>query len=243
MSEHKVVLITGASSGIGEATARKLAADGHHVFIGARRTERLEHLVQEIGDANGGAAFRKLDVTDLADVQSFVETARERFGRVDVVVNNAGVMPLSPLAALNIDEWTRMLDVNVRGVLNGIAAALPVMRAQGNGHFVNIASVGAYEVVPTAAVYCATKFAVRAISEGLRQESSGDVRVTVVSPGVTESELADSISDDMAREDMKAYRAVALPAAAIANAIAFAIDQPADVDVNEIVVRPAASAQ
>ncbi|PBC51612.1 MULTISPECIES: SDR family oxidoreductase [Rhodococcus] len=243
MSEHKVVLITGASSGIGEATARKLAADGHHVFIGARRTERLEHLVQEIGDANGGAAFRKLDVTDLADVQSFVETARERFGRVDVVVNNAGVMPLSPLAALNIDEWNRMLDVNVRGVLNGIAAALPVMRAQGNGHFVNIASVGAYEVVPTAAVYCATKFAVRAISEGLRQESSGDVRVTVVSPGVTESELADSISDDMAREDMKAYRAVALPAAAIANAIAFAIDQPADVDVNEIVVRPAASAQ
>ncbi|NHU46666.1 SDR family oxidoreductase [Rhodococcus sp. A14] len=243
MSEHKVVLITGASSGIGEATARKLAADGHHVFIGARRTERLEHLVQEIGDANGGAAFRKLDVTDVADVQSFVETARERFGRVDVVVNNAGVMPLSPLAALNIDEWNRMLDVNVRGVLNGIAAALPVMRAQGNGHFVNIASVGAYEVVPTAAVYCATKFAVRAISEGLRQESSGDVRVTVVSPGVTESELADSISDDMAREDMKAYRAVALPAAAIANAIAFAIDQPADVDVNEIVVRPAASAQ
>ena len=243
MSEHKVVLITGASSGIGEATARKLAADGHHVFIGARRTERLEHLVQEIGDANGGAAFRKLDVTDVADVQSFVETARERFGRVDVVVNNAGVMPLSPLAALNIDEWNRMLDVTVRGVLNGIAAALPVMRAQGNGHFVNIASVGAYEVVPTAAVYCATKFAVRAISEGLRQESSGDVRVTVVSPGVTESELADSISDDMAREDMKAYRAVALPAAAIANAIAFAIDQPADVDVNEIVVRPAASAQ
>ncbi|MFC9761829.1 SDR family oxidoreductase [Rhodococcus jostii] len=243
MSEHKVVLITGASSGIGEATTRKLAADGHQVFLGARRTERLEHLVQEIGYAGGSAAFRKLDVTDVADVQSFVEAARERFGRVDVVVNNAGVMPLSPLAALKIDEWNQMLDVNVRGVLNGIAAALPVMQSQGSGHFVNIASVGAYEVVPTAAVYCATKFAVRAISEGLRQESSGDVRVTVVSPGVTESELADSISDDKAREDMKAYRAVALPAAAIANAIAFAIDQPADVDVNEIIVRPAASAQ
>ncbi|MFD7011437.1 SDR family oxidoreductase [Rhodococcus jostii] len=243
MSERKVVLITGASSGIGEATTRRLAADGHQVFLGARRTGRLEHLVQEIGDAGGSAAFRKLDVTDVADVQAFVEAAREHFGRVDVVVNNAGVMPLSPLAALKIDEWNRMLDVNVRGVLNGIAAALPVMRSQGSGHFVNIASVGAYEVVPTAAVYCATKFAVRAISEGLRQESSGDVRVTVVSPGVTESELADSISDDKAREDMKAYRAVALPAAAIANAIAFAIDQPADVDVNEIIVRPAASAQ
>ncbi|WAM14778.1 MULTISPECIES: SDR family oxidoreductase [Rhodococcus] len=242
MSERKVVLITGASSGIGEATARKLAADGHQVFLGARRTERLEHLVREIG-VGGGAAFRKLDVTDVADVQSFVEAARDHFGRVDVVVNNAGVMPLSPLAALKIDEWNRMLDVNVRGVLNGIAAALPVMRSQGSGHFVNMASVGAYEVVPTAAVYCATKFAVRAISEGLRQESSGDVRVTVVSPGVTESELADSISDDTAREDMKAYRAVALPAVAIANAIAFAIDQPADVDVNEIIVRPAASAQ
>ncbi|TCN43613.1 NADP-dependent 3-hydroxy acid dehydrogenase YdfG [Rhodococcus sp. SMB37] len=243
MSERKVVLITGASSGIGEATTRRLAADGHQVFLGARRTGRLEHLVQEIGDAGGSAAFRKLDVTDVADVQAFVEAAREHFGRVDVVVNNAGVMPLSPLAALKIDEWNRMLDVNVRGVLNGIAAALPVMQSQGSGHFVNIASVGAYEVVPTAAVYCATKFAVRAISEGLRQESSGDVRVTVVSPGVTESELADSISDDKAREDMKAYRAVALPAAAIANAIAFAIDQPADVDVNEIIVRPAASAQ
>lgn len=243
MSERKVVLITGASSGIGEVTTRRLAADGHQVFLGARRTGRLEHLVQEIGDAGGSAAFRKLDVTDVADVQAFVEAAREHFGRVDVVVNNAGVMPLSPLAALKIDEWNRMLDVNVRGVLNGIAAALPVMQSQGSGHFVNIASVGAYEVVPTAAVYCATKFAVRAISEGLRQESSGDVRVTVVSPGVTESELADSISDDKAREDMKAYRAVALPAAAIANAIAFAIDQPADVDVNEIIVRPAASAQ
>jgi NADP-dependent 3-hydroxy acid dehydrogenase YdfG len=238
MSEHKSVLITGASSGIGEAAARKLAADGHRVFLGARRTERLEHLVREIVDAGGSAAFRKLDVTDVADVQSFVEAAREPFGRVDVMVNNAGVMPLSPLAALKIDEWNRMLDVNVRGVLNGIAAALPVMQAQGAGHFVNIASVGAYEVVPTAAVYCATKFAVRAISEGLRQESSGDIGVTVVSPGVTESELADSISDETARKDMKAYRAVALPAASIASAIAFAIDQPVGVDVSEIIVRP-----
>lgn len=159
------------------------------------------------------------------------------------MVNNAGLMPLSPLEALRTEEWDRMIDVNVRGVLHGIAAALPVMRAQGGGHFVNIASVGAYEVSPTAAVYCATKFAVRAISEGLRQESAGDIRVTLVSPGVTESELADGISDPEARKAMRAYRAVALPASAIAEAIAYALSQPRQVDVNEIVVRPAASAQ
>ncbi|WP_030622296.1 SDR family oxidoreductase [Streptomyces sclerotialus] len=239
----KVVAVTGASSGIGEATARRLAADGHRLFLGARRAERLEALVKEITTADGTAAFRRLDVTDAADVRDFVSAARERYGRVDVVVNNAGVMPLSPLEALRVDEWNRMIDVNVRGVLNGIAAALPSMRAQGGGHFVNIASVGAYEVSPTAAVYCATKFAVRAISEGLRQESAGDIRVTLVSPGVTESELADGISDPVAGEAMKTYRAVALPAAAIAEAIAYAVSQPPQVDVNEIVVRPAASAQ
>ncbi|WP_443334578.1 SDR family oxidoreductase [Streptomyces sp. ZAF1911] len=182
-------------------------------------------------------------VTDAADVRAFVAAAREHYGRVDVMVNNAGVMPLSPLEALKVDEWDRMIDVNVRGVLHGIAAALPVMRAQGGGHIVNIASVGAYEVSPTAAVYCATKFAVRAISEGLRQESDGTVRVTLVSPGVTESELAEGISDPVAREAMKTYRAVALPASAIAEAIAYAVAQAAGVDVNEIVVRPAASAR
>ncbi|MFD6860019.1 SDR family oxidoreductase [Rhodococcus sp. NPDC060090] len=243
MIEPKTVLITGASSGIGAATARALADDGHQVFLGARRAEHLEHLVQEIVAAGGVAAFRRVDVTDTTDVRSFVSSAREHFGRVDVLVNNAGVMPLSPLAALKVDEWNRMIDVNIRGVLNGIAAALPVMQAQGSGHIVNIASVGAHEVVPTGAVYCATKHAVWAISEGLRQESSGDVRVTVVSPGVTESELAESISDESARKEMRVYRAVALPAEAISRAIAYAIDQPADVDVNEIIVRPVASAQ
>ncbi|MFF3273817.1 SDR family oxidoreductase [Streptomyces chrestomyceticus] len=242
-TDGKVVLITGASSGIGEATARRLAADGHHVFLGARRTDRLAELAGRLGDGGGSAAYRRLDVTDAADVRSFVDAARATFGRVDVLVNNAGVMPLSPLEALRTEEWDRMLDVNVRGVLHGIAAALPVMRAQGGGHFVNIASVGAYEVSPTAAVYCATKFAVRALSEGLRQESGGDIRVTVVSPGVTESELADGIGDPLAREAMRSYRAVALPAAAVADAIAFAVGRPADVDVNELVVRPAASAQ
>ncbi|MER6253262.1 SDR family oxidoreductase [Streptomyces sp. NPDC001584] len=242
-NEAKVVAITGASSGIGEATARRLAADGHRLLLGARRSDRLDALTREINGAGGTAAFQRLDVTDAADVGAFVAAAREHYGRMDVMVNNAGVMPLSPLDALKVDEWDRMIDVNVRGVLHGIAAALPVMRAQGGGHFVNVASVGAYEVSPTAAVYCATKFAVRAISEGLRQESDGSVRVTLVSPGVTESELAEGISDPAAREAMKAYRAVALPASAIAEAIAYAVAQPAEVDVNEIVVRPAASAQ
>ncbi|MFF4398571.1 SDR family oxidoreductase [Streptomyces sp. NPDC001480] len=239
----KVVAVTGASSGIGEATARRLAADGHRLLLGARRTDRLDALTREITATGGTAAFRRLDVTDAADVRAFVSAACDRYGRVDVVVNNAGVMPLSPLEALKTDEWDRMIDVNVRGVLHGIAAALPVMHAQGDGHFVNVASVGAYEVSPTAAVYCATKFAVRAISEGLRQESTGNIRVTLVSPGVTESELADSISDPAAREAMKSYRSVALPAPAIAEAIAYAVSQPSHVDVNEIVVRPAASAQ
>ncbi|MFI8387653.1 SDR family oxidoreductase [Streptomyces sp. NPDC085540] len=242
-NEAKVVAITGASSGIGEATARRLAADGHRLLLGARRGDRLAALSREINEAGGTAAFQRLDVTDAADVQAFVAAAREHYGRLDVMVNNAGVMPLSPLAALKVDEWDRTIDVNVKGVLHGIAAALPVMRAQGGGRFVNVASVGAYEVSPTAAVYCATKFAVRALSEGLRQESDGSVRVTLVSPGVTESELAEGISDPAAREAMKAYRAVALPASAIAGAIAYAVAQPAEVDVNEIVVRPAASAQ
>ncbi|MFK0015462.1 SDR family oxidoreductase [Streptomyces sp. NPDC091027] len=239
----KVVAITGASSGIGEATARRLAADGHALMLGARRVERLAALGREIEAAGGTVAFRRLDVTDAEDVREFVAAADERYGRVDVLVNNAGVMPLSPLAALEAGEWDRMIDVNVRGVLHGIAAALPVMRARGAGHIVNIASVGAHEVSPTAAVYCATKFAVRAISEGLRQESGGVVRVTLVSPGVTESELADGIWDPAAREAMRAYRAVALPASAVAGAVAYAVSQPAEVDVNEIVVRPAASAQ
>ncbi|MEU9075502.1 SDR family oxidoreductase [Kitasatospora sp. NPDC048538] len=239
----KVVLVTGASSGIGEATARRLAADGHRLLLGARRADRLAALAGELEAAGGTAAFRRLDVTDAADVRAFVSEARSRYGRVDVLVNNAGVMPLSPLEALRTDEWDRMIDVNLRGVLHGIAAALPVMRAQGGGHLVNVASVGAYEVSPTAAVYCATKFAVRAITEGLRQECGGDIRVTLVAPGVTESELADGIADPTAREAMRTYRAVALPASAVADAIAYAVSQPREVDVNELVVRPTASAQ
>ena len=242
MSENpKTVLITGASSGIGEAAALRLAADGHRLFLGARRTDRLEALVERIRAAGGTASSRRLDVTDAEDVHRFVADAADTYDGVDVMVNNAGVMPLSALAEDKVDEWNRMIDVNIRGVLHGISAALPVMRGNGGGHIVNVASIGAHEVEPTAAVYCATKFAVWAISEGLRKEQPGNIRVTVISPGVTESELAESISDPHARDAMRDYRAIAIPATAIADAIAFAIGQPPEVDVNEIIVRPAAS--
>jgi NADP-dependent 3-hydroxy acid dehydrogenase YdfG len=237
----KVVLITGASSGIGAAAAQRLARDGHRLFLGARRTERLESLTEQIRADGGTAAYRRVDVTDAADVEAFVAEAHETYGRVDVIVNNAGVMPLSPLAEKKIAQWNQMIDVNIRGVLHGIAAALPLMKARGSGHIVNLASIGAHEVVPTGAVYCATKYAVWAISEGLRMESDGDIRVTVISPGVTESELAESITDDEARQAMRSYRANAIPASAIGDAIAYAIGQPAEVDVNEIIVRPAAT--
>ncbi|MBC7800741.1 MAG: SDR family oxidoreductase [Gemmatimonadaceae bacterium] len=236
----KVVLITGASSGIGEATARALAAASATVFLGARRTDRLDRLATEIVEAGGVAHVRALDVTRRADVQAFAQEALAQFGRIDVIVNNAGIMPLSPMAALKVDEWDRMVDVNIKGVLYGIAAVLPAMTAQGFGHVINIASIGGLNVTPTAAVYCATKFAVRAISDGLRQENDR-IRVTSVCPGVVESELAASISDDKARDEMKAFRAVALKPEAIAAAIVHVIAQPADVDTTEIVVRPVAS--
>ena len=239
--QDKVILITGASSGIGEACARLLAEKGARLLLGARRTERLERLVGEIRAAGGSAEYRRLDVTSQADTQAFVDAALAQYGRVDVLINNAGVMPLSRLDVLKVEEWNRMIDVNIRGVLHGIAAALPVMQRQRSGQFVNIASIGAYSVVPTGAVYCATKYAVRAISEGLRQEVGGDIRVTLVSPGVVESELADSISDVSSREAMKAFRKVAITPDAIARAIAYAVEQPADVDVSELIVRPTAS--
>ncbi|WP_212624873.1 SDR family oxidoreductase [Pseudomonas sp. PP3] len=239
--KDKVIAITGASSGIGEATARLLASQGAKVLLGARRTDRLEIIAGEINACGGKAEFRALDVTDRKDVQDFIDFAVTRFDRVDVLVNNAGVMPLSKLEALKVDEWDRMIDVNIRGVLHGIAATLPLMQRQRAGQIINIASIGAYAVSPTAAVYCATKYAVRAISEGLRQEVGGDIRVTVIAPGVTESELADSISDEGGRAEMKAFRKIAISADAIARAIAYAVEQPADVDVSELIVRPTAS--
>nr|WP_197289037.1 SDR family oxidoreductase [Nocardia sp. NRRL S-836] len=230
MAMSKVVVISGASSGIGAATARVLAKAGHRVFLGARRVDRLAALAEETG---GG--YRELDVTSRASFQSFVDAAVERYGQVDVLVNNAGVMPLSLMDSLKVDEWDRMVDVNIKGVLNGIAAVLP--RFTGGGHVVNVASIGAHMVMPTAAVYCATKYAVWAISEGLRQERD-DLRVTVISPGVTESELADTITEDYAADLMADFRKGALPASAIGEAITYAVAQPAEVDVNEVVVRP-----
>ena len=237
----KTVLITGASSGIGEATAKALAGRGAKLVLGARRTDRLTALAAAINAEGGQARCRALDVTDPTDVEAFVRFARDEFGSVDVLVNNAGIMPLSSLAALKIDEWNRMIDVNLRGVLHGIAAVLPVMTAQGSGHVVNVASLGAHYVVPTGAVYCATKFAVWAISDGLRQESDR-IRVTTISPGVVESELAETISDTAARAAMREFRRIAITPDAIGRAIAFAIEQPADVDVSEIIVRPTAGA-
>lgn len=238
---NKVVVITGASSGIGEATARLLAQQGAHLVLGARRVERLRQLCLEIQAAGGSAHYQAVDVTRRSEVQALVDFAVAQYGRVDVMINNAGVMPLSRLDALNVAEWDQMIDVNIRGVLHGIAAALPLMQQQRSGQFINIASIGAYAVSPTAAVYCATKYAVRAISEGLRQEVDGDIRVTLISPGVTESELAESISDERGRAEMREFRKVAIAASAIARAIAYAIEQPADVDVSELIVRPTAS--
>ena len=236
-SISKVVLVTGASSGIGEATVRELASAGAQLFIGARRGERLKALAEELGD---NVAWRELDVTDGANFDAFADAAAERFGRIDVLVNNAGVMPLSPLAALKRDEWKRMIDVNIHGVLNGIAAVLPRFVAQRNGHVVNVASVGAHLVLPTAAVYCGTKYAVWAITEGLRQEHD-EIRSTIISPGVTATELGDDISDPGVAAALKDWRQKSLTPDAIARAIRYALEQPDGVDINEIVVRPTAA--
>jgi NADP-dependent 3-hydroxy acid dehydrogenase YdfG len=236
----KVVLITGASSGIGEATARHLAAAGHRVVLGARRTDRIAALADQIRDAGGEALAQPLDVTDLASMEAFAAAARARYGRIDVLVNNAGVMSVAPLDALRIDDWNRMIDVNLRGVLHGVAAVLPTMRQQGVGHVITLASTSAYQVGPATVVYSATKHAVRALSEGLRQESR-HIRVTLVSPGLTRTELFDGVTEPQIRTMIDGLLAQAsIPAAAIAEAIGYAIRQPDDVDVNELIVRPTA---
>lgn len=237
----KVVLITGASSGIGEATARLLAQHGAKVVLGARRTNKLEQIAAEINAAGGMAEVRTLDVTKRADVAAFVAFAVEKFGRVDVLFNNAGIMPLGRMDALEQDTWDSMVDINIKGVLHGIGAALPVMDKQGYGHIINTASIGAHLVSPTAAVYCATKYAVWAISEGLRQESE-HIRVTIISPGVTVTELGHDIADDGARGFLSEIRKKAIGPDAIARAVLYAVEQPDEVDVNEIVVRATTSA-
>lgn len=239
-AKEKVVLITGASSGIGEATARVLAASGAKVVLGARRTERLEAIAGEIRNAGGTAEFHRLDVADAQSVKAFVAFAQERFGRVDVLFNNAGIMPLSPMNALKTDEWNDIVDINIKGVLNGIAAVLPIMEAQGQGQIINTASTGAHAVAGSCAVYCASKYAVRAISEGLRQETD-KIRVTVISPGVTTTELGHDITDPNAAGLLTQLRTMSLSPEAVANAVLFAIAQPAGVDVNELVIRTVAS--
>jgi NADP-dependent 3-hydroxy acid dehydrogenase YdfG len=236
----KVVAITGASSGIGEAAGRFLAAQGAKVLLGARRVNNLQAIAMDIREASGDVEFQAVDVSKRDEVASFVKKAQQSFGRLDVLISNAGLMPLSPLDDLKVDEWDRMIDVNIKGVLYGIAAALPLFRKQGSGHFINVSSVAGHRVAPTGAVFSGTKFAVRAISEGLRQEAGDKIRVTIISPGAVESELAETISNPEVKKRIQDYRKVAIPAEAIASAMAYAIAQPPEVDVSEILIRPTA---
>ncbi|AJZ84384.1 MULTISPECIES: SDR family oxidoreductase [Streptomyces] len=239
--EGKVIAITGASSGIGEATALLLAERGAKVVLAARRSDRIEALAARITEAGGEAVAVVTDVKRRADLSRLVATARERYGRLDVLVSNAGISPISALDDLRVEDWEAMVDVNIKGVLYGIAEALPVFREQGSGHFVHTLSTAGLSIVPTMSVYAGTKNAVRAISEGLRQEAGETLRVTTVSPGFIRTELAGSITDPDARNGIQASMdKIAISPDAIARAIAFAIEQPAGVDVGEIVVRPTA---
>lgn len=245
MSENiagKVVVITGASSGLGEATARHLAQAGARLVLGARRLDRLQSLAREL--SLGEDAALQMDVTDRTQVQALVDRAMQTHGRIDVMLNNAGLMPQAPLERLDVADWDRMIDVNIKGVLYGIAAALPHMQRQKSGHFINVSSVAGHKVGPGFAVYAATKFAVRALSEGLRQEVKPyNIRTTVISPGAVATELPNSVTDpETAARIRRFYDEAAIPADSFARAVAFAIDQPADVDVNEILFRPTSQA-
>jgi NADP-dependent 3-hydroxy acid dehydrogenase YdfG len=239
--KDKVVVITGASSGIGEATALLLAERGAKVVLGARGQNRLKTLAARIADAGGEASYAPTDVKRREDVTNLVKLACERYGKLDVLVNNAGIMPVSPLDDLRVEDWEEMIDINIKGVLYGIAAALPVFRKQGFGHFVNTASTAGHKTVPNQSIYSGTKFAVRAISEGLRQEAGDKLRVTIISPGFVRTNFADSVTNPEVKAKLAESRdKFAMPPDAIARAIAFAIEQPADIDVNEIILRPTA---
>jgi NADP-dependent 3-hydroxy acid dehydrogenase YdfG len=240
--EGKVVVITGASSGIGESTARLLAARGAKVALGARREDRIDAIVKEITAKGGSAIGLKTDITKRGEVEALVKGAMDKYDRIDVIVNNAGIMPIAPMAALKVEEWDRMIDVNIKGLLYGVAAALPIMQKQKQGHIINIASVAGLKVfAPGGAVYSATKFAVRAVTEGLRLEHKADnIRATIISPGAVATELAESSSEEAARENLREFIKIAIPADSIARAIAYAIEQPAEVEIDEIVVRPTA---
>jgi NADP-dependent 3-hydroxy acid dehydrogenase YdfG len=234
----KVVVITGASSGIGEEAARVLAEQGAKVVLGARRQDRLEALAQGIRKQGGTALVQATDVTQRSDVDRLVRRAVDELGPVDVMINNAGIMPVAPMAMVRVDEWDRMIDVNVKGLLYGIAAVLPDMTKRKHGHIINVASVAGHKVLPNFTVYCATKHAVRAISEGLRAEHP-DIRVTIISPGLIATELENSTNVAEVRAQVRAfYREHAISPRAIADAIAYAISQPDEVDINEMLIRP-----
>lgn len=238
----KVVVITGASSGLGEATARLLSSEGATVVLAARRADRIEALANELKSQGGEALAVTTDVTDRQQVKALVDKAVETYGRIDVMLNNAGLMPLAPLEKLKTDEWDQMIDVNIKGVLNGIAAALPYMKEQKSGHFINVSSVYGHKVGPDATVYCATKHAVRALSEGLRQEVKPyNIRTTIISPGAVATELLDHISEKEIQEQTKDFVSkIAVPAETFARMVAFAINEPENVDLNEILFRPTA---
>lgn len=239
--DGKVVVITGASSGLGQAAARHLSAQGAILVMGARRLDRITALANEFTDAWCKALAVQTDVTDAAQVRALVDAAVSTYGRIDVMINNAGLMPNSPLERLRIDDWDRMIDVNIKGVLYGIAAALPYMKEQKAGHIINVSSVAGHKVSPGNAVYAATKHAVRVISEGLRQEVKPyNIRTTVISPGAVATELPDSITEPDIAEGVRAFYDIALPPESFARMVAFAINQPDDVDVNEILFRPTA---
>lgn len=234
----KVIVITGASSGIGETTAKELAKSGAKMVLAARRADRLESLVADIESQGGSAIAVTTDVSKRSDVEALISKALERHGQIDVLINNAGIMPVAPMAMTKIDDWDRMIDVNVKGLLYGIGAALPSMKERGSGHIINVASVAGHKVFPNFTVYCATKHAVRAISEGLRMESP-ELRVTTISPGLIATELENSTPDAEIREGVKEFYAEhAIPAQTIADAIAYAVAQPDSVDINEMVIRP-----
>jgi len=237
--EGKIVVITGASSGLGEAAARFLSARGAIVVLGARRVDRIQSLADELARSGGKALAVATDVTHFDQVKRLVDAAVQTYGRIDVIINNAGLMPQSPLERLKIDDWDRMIDVNIKGVLYGIAAALPYMKGQKAGHIINVSSVAGHKVRPGGAVYSATKHAVRVISEGLRQEVKPyNLRTTVISPGAVDTELPNTITEPDIAENIRKVYEVAIPADSFARAVAFAMSQPEDVDVNEILYRP-----
>ena len=236
----KSIIITGASSGIGEATAKMLAERGAKLMLAARRADKLDKLVAEIEAAGGTAAYQVVDVTKQSQVQALADETLKQYGKIDVMVNNAGIMPLSRLDQLLVEEWDRTIDINIKGVLYGIAAVLPAMQKAKSGHIINISSVAGHVVFPSAAVYCGTKYAVRAITEGLRQEIGKDIRCTIISPGAVATELTDHISDETAAKGANQLYEIAIGAEAVASAIAYAIEQPKEVDINEILLRPTA---